>query len=177
MEKNYKELLHHIRAFVFDLDGVLTSGSFQVAEDGRPIRNLNSKDGYAMQLAIKKGFVVAVISGGKCEGVKASLKRLGLTDVYMGYSHKLDAWHDLLAVYEHIDLKAENILYMGDDIPDYHLIQEAGIGAAPANSSPEIRELAQYVSPKNGGEGCVRDVIEQTLKLQGNWMLDEDFAW
>lgn len=177
MTKNYKELLHHIKAFVFDIDGVLTNGVFQIGHDGRPIRNLNSKDGYAMQLAIKKGFVVGVISGGKCEGVKASLQRLGLTDIYMGAAHKLDAWHDLLAVYEHQDLNPENILYMGDDIPDYHLIQEAGIGAAPANAAPEIRALSQYVSPKNGGEGCVRDVIEQTLKLQGNWMLDEDFSW
>lgn len=177
MTKNYKELLHHIKAFVFDLDGTLTSGVFQIGYDGRPIRNLSSKDGYAMQLAIKKGFIVAVISGGRCEGVKASLQRLGLTDIYMGASHKLDAWKDLLAVYEHQNLQAENILYMGDDIPDFHLLQEAGIGAAPANAAPEIREIAQYVSPKKGGEGCVRDVIEQTLKLQGNWMLDEDFSW
>lgn len=177
MTKNYKELLHHIRAFIFDIDGVLTNGIFQVGEDGKPIRTLNSKDGYAMQLAIKKGFTVAVISGGQCEGVKASLKRLGLTDIYMGASHKMDGWNDFLAVHEHTGLTAKNVLYMGDDIPDYHLILEAGIGAAPANAVPEIREIAQYVSPKNGGEGCVRDVIEQTLKLQGNWMLEEDFSW
>lgn len=177
MNKNYKELLHHIKAFVFDIDGVLTSGVFNIGEDGRPIRNLNSKDGYAMQLAIKKGFIVAVISGGRCEGVKASLQRLGLTDIYMGSSNKMDSWNDLLAVYEHTGLEAKNILYMGDDIPDYHLMIEAGIGAAPANAVPEIREISQYVSPKNGGDGCVRDVIEQTLKLQDNWMLDEDFAW
>ncbi len=177
MNKNYKELLHHIKAFVFDVDGVLTNGVFQIGEDGKPVRNLNSKDGYAMQLAIKKGFIVAAISGGHCDGVKASLKRLGLTDIYMGHSHKMDGWNDLLAVHEHTGLTAKNILYMGDDIPDYHLMLEAGIGAAPANAVPEIREIAQYVSPKNGGDGCVRDVIEQTLKLQDNWMLDEDFAW
>lgn len=177
MTKNYKELLHHIKAFVFDIDGVMTNGVFQVGADGKPVRNLNSKDGYAIQLAIKKGFTVAVISGGSCEGVKASLKRLGLTDIYMRAAHKMDAWNDLLAVYEHQGLKAENILYMGDDIPDYHLIQEAGVGCAPADAASEIRAMAQYVSPKKGGQGCVRDVIEQTLKLQGNWMLDEDFSW
>lgn len=177
MTKNYKELLHQIKAFVFDIDGVLTNGVFQIGPSGEPIRNLNSKDGYAMQLAIKKGFIVAVISGGKCEGVKASLKRLGLTDIYMSASHKMDSWKDFLTVYEHTGLKPENILYMGDDIPDYHLLQAAGIGAAPSNAAPEIRQIAQYVSPKNGGEGCVRDVIEQTLKLQNNWMLDEDFSW
>ncbi len=177
MTKNYKELLHNIKAFVFDIDGVLTTGIFQIGPDGNPIRNLNSKDGYAIQLAIKKGFIVAVISGGKCEGVKASLQRLGLTDIYMSVPHKMDAWKDLQAVYEHRDLQAQNILYMGDDIPDYHLLLEAGIGAAPSNASPEIKEIAQYVSPKKGGHGCVRDVIEQTLKLQGNWMLEEDFSW
>ena len=177
MTKNYKELLHQIKAFVFDIDGVLTDGKFQVAPDGSPIRNLNSKDGYAMQLAIKKGFIVAAISGGHCEGVKKRLKALGMTDVYMKSSHKMDSWKDLLAVYEHQGLKPENILYMGDDIPDYHLLLEAGIGAAPANAAPEIRSIAQYVSPRNGGDGCVRDVIEQTLKLQDNWMLDEDFSW
>lgn len=177
MTKNYKELLHQIKAFVFDMDGVLTSGSFQVGADGLPIRNMSSKDGYAMQLAIKKGFIVAVISGGHCDGVKASLQRLGLTDIYMKAAHKMDAWKDLLAVYEHQGLAAQNILYMGDDIPDFHLLQQAGIGAAPANAAPEIRQIAQYVSPHRGGHGCVRDVIEQTLKLQGNWMMDEDFYW
>lgn len=177
MTKNYKELLHQIRAFVFDMDGTLTSGHFSLTPEGQPLRNLYSKDGYGMQLAIKKGFIVAVISGGRCDGVKASLQRLGLTDIYMGYPHKLNAWQDLLAVYEHQNLQERQILYMGDDIPDFHLLQRAGIGAAPANAAPEIRELAQYVSPHKGGEGCVRDVIEQTLKLQGNWMLEEDFAW
>ena len=177
MKKNYKELLHSIKAFVFDIDGVLTSGVFQVGPDGAPIRNLNSKDGYAIQLAIKKGYIVAVISGGKCEGVKSILKRLGLTDIYMAASHKMDAWKDFLAVYEHQNLQPEQILYMGDDIPDYHLLLEAGVGCAPKNAVQEIRAIADYVSHTNGGEGCVRDVIEQTLKLHNNWMLDEDFAW
>lgn len=177
MTKNYKELLHHIKAFVFDIEGVLTSGTFMIMADGSTIRNLNNKDGYAIQLAIKKGFIVAVISGGRYDGINRSLQKLGLTDIYMGAGHKMDAWKDLLAVYEHQNLKPENILYMGDDIPDYHLMLEAGVGTAPANAASEIKEIAQYVSPKKGGEGCVRDVIEQTLKLQGNWMLDEDFSW
>lgn len=177
MKKNYKELLHHIKAFVFDMDGVLTNGQFQVSADGKPIRNFNSKDGYAMQLAIKKGYIVAIISGGHCEGAKKILQGLGITDIYMRAGHKLDAWADLLAVYEHQNLKEENILYMGDDIPDYHLIERAAVGCAPHNAVPEIRAIADYVSPFKGGETCVRDVIEQTLKLQNNWMLEEDFAW
>lgn len=177
MKKNYKELLHDIKAFIFDMDGVLTSGVFQVGPDGKPVRNLNSKDGYAMQLAIKKGYIVGVISGGHCEGVKLVLQKLGITDIYMRSSHKMDAWKDLLAVYEHKGLEEKNILYMGDDIPDYHLIEAAGVGCSPQNASPEIRSIADYVSPLPGGHGCVRDVIEQTLKLQDNWMLEEDFAW
>ncbi len=177
MTKNYKELLHHIKAFVFDMDGVITTGINRIGEDGRPIRNINSKDAYAMQLAVRKGFTVAVISGGKCVDMKIALRRLGLTDIYMSAAHKMDAWQDLLAVYEHADLKPENIVYMGDDIPDYQVLKVAGISACPADAAPEIRTIAQYVSAKKGGEGCVRDIIEQTLKLQNNWMLDEDFQW
>lgn len=177
MTKNYKELLHQIKAFVFDIDGVMTNGTLQIGTDGVPIRNLNSKDGYALQLAIRKGYIVAVMSGGHSEGVKLGLQRLGLTDIYMRASHKLDAWADFLAVYEHQGLEAKNILYMGDDIPDYEVMQKAGISSAPADAAPEIRSIASYVSPKKGGEGCVRDVIEQTLKLQDNWMLKDDFSW
>lgn len=177
MKKNYKQLLHQVKAFVFDIDGVLNNGVFQIGPDGNPVRNLNSKDGYAIQLAIKKGYIVAVISGGHCPGVKASLQRLGLTDIYMRAAHKMDAWEDLLAVYEHQNLKAEEILYMGDDIPDYHVLQAAGIACAPADAVPQIRAIADYVSHSGGGQGCARDVIEQTLKLQDNWMLEEDFSW
>ncbi len=177
MERNYKELLHQIKVFAFDMDGVLNSGVFQVGADGKPIRNLNSKDGYAIQLAIKKGYPVALISGGHCEGVKRILRGLGLTDIYMRASHKVEAWEDLLAVYEHQGIKAENILYMGDDIPDIPVLKLAGIAACPHNAVPEVRGMVDYVSPRIGGAGCARDVIEQTLKVQDNWMLDEDFSW
>jgi 3-deoxy-D-manno-octulosonate 8-phosphate phosphatase (KDO 8-P phosphatase) len=177
MSLNYKVKLNHIKAFVFDIDGVMTNGSFQVGSDGKPVRNLNSKDGYALQLAIKKGYIVGVISGGQCEGVKSLFKKAGLTDIYMGAKYKLDAWNDFLAVYEHKELLPEHILYMGDDIPDYPLIERAGVGCTPANGSAEVKQIADYVSHRNGGEGCVRDVIEQTLKVQQNWMLKEDFAW
>ncbi|MEQ9262081.1 MAG: HAD hydrolase family protein [Owenweeksia sp.] len=177
MTRNYKELLHTIRAFVFDMDGVLTNGVFQMGVDGRPIRNFNSKDGYAIQLAIKKGYTVAIISGGHCINAKTGFQRMGLTDIYMKASNKMDAWKDFLAVYEHAHLKPENILYMGDDIPDYQVMQQAGVSAAPADAASEIKAIAHYVSPKKGGEACVRDVIEQTLKLQDNWMLEDDFNW
>ena len=128
MKKNYKENLNNIKAFLFDMDGVLTTGVFQVGADGKPVRNLNSKDGYAIQLAVKKGYIIGLISGGHCEGVKSILQSLGMTDIYMRASHKMEAWEDFLAVYEHQNLKPENILYMGDDIPDFHLIEAAGVG-------------------------------------------------
>lgn len=177
MKKNYKEILPQIKAFVFDIDGVLTSGQFMIGPEGQPLRNLNSKDGYALQLAVKKGYIVAVISGGQCPGVKAVLQRLGLTDIYMAASHKMDAWKDFLAVYEHRGLREEEILYMGDDIPDYEVMERAGLACAPHNAAPEIRMMADYVSPLRGGDACVRDVIEQCLKVQGRWMQKEDFAW
>lgn len=177
MAKSYKQLLPQIKAFVFDIDGVLTNSVFQIGADGQPVRNLNSKDGYAMQLAIKKGYIVGVISGGHCDGVAASLKRLGMTDVYMKASHKIEAWKDLLAVYEHQGLTEDQILYMGDDIPDYEIMHRAGVACAPHDAVPEIRSVAHYVSYKKGGEGCARDIIEQTLKVQKNWMLKDDFKW
>lgn len=177
MSNNYKQQLNHIKAFVFDMDGVLTNGIFTVGADGSPTRNLNSKDGYALQLAVKKGYIVAIISGGFCEGVKNLLQRAGITDIYMRATTKTEAWEDLLAVYEHQNLTPAQMVYMGDDIPDYPLIQKAGVGACPANAVSDIKQIADYVSHKNGGEGCVRDIIEQTLKVQSNWMLEEDFAW
>ncbi len=177
MKKNYKQKLKDIRLFAFDMDGVLNSGVFNISPEGKPIRNLNSKDGYAIQLAIKKGYPVAVISGGHCEGVKKILRGLGLSDIYMRASHKIDAWDDLLAVYEHQNIKAENILYMGDDIPDIPVLGLAGVSCTPHNGVAEVRQVVDYVSPYQGGSGCVRDVIEQTLKVQKNWMLEEDFKW
>ena len=109
-------------------------------------------------------------------GVKEVLKDLGVTDLYLSSSFKLDSWNDFLAIYES-DLKAENVLYMGDDIPDYLVMEVAGVACAPQNAAQEIKNISHYVSPFRGGKGCVRDVIEQTLKVQNNWMLEEDFSW
>ncbi|WP_421753208.1 KdsC family phosphatase [Croceimicrobium sp.] len=177
MKKNYKELLHPIKAFIFDMDGVLNSGNLAIGQDGKPIRNLNSKDSYAIQLAVRKGYKVGLISGGSCAGIKTRLQGLGLTDIYMSIPHKLEAWNDFLAVYEHEGLQPENILYMGDDIPDIPVLKEAGVACCPQNGVPEVRQLVDYVSPHLGGDGCARDVIEQCLKVQDNWMLEDDFRW
>lgn len=176
MKENYKILLNKVKAFVFDIDGVLTNGSAHINFDGKPLRNMNSKDGYAIQLAVKKGYKVAVISGGAAEGIKDTLKALGISDLYLKSAYKLDAWEDFLAIYND-DFKEENVLYMGDDIPDYLVMKRAGLASAPNNAASEIKSIAHYVSPLKGGDGCVRDVIEQTLKVQDNWMLDDDFNW
>lgn len=176
MKKNYKELLHQVKAFVFDIDGVFTDGTFQIGADGKPIRRLNSRDSYAIQLAIKKGYKIGIITGGRAEGVKETLQSLGVTDIYINAHYKLDAWEDFMAIYEN-DFSTENVLYMGDDIPDYMVMQKAGIACAPTNAAMEIKKISHYVSPTSGGNGCVRDVVEQTLKLHNNWMLEGDFTW
>jgi 3-deoxy-D-manno-octulosonate 8-phosphate phosphatase (KDO 8-P phosphatase) len=176
MKKNYKELLNHIKAFVFDIDGVFTDGTFQISADGKQVRTLNGKDSYAVQLAVKKGYKVAIITGGKAEGVKESLQRAGVTDIYISAGYKMDAWEDFLSIYAD-DFKSEEIMYMGDDIPDFMVMQKAGVACAPSNAAPEIKQISHYVSPYSGGQGCVRDIIEQTLKVQSNWMLEGDFTW
>lgn len=176
MKENYKILLNKVKAFVFDVDGVITDGNLNITLEGKPIRNMNSKDGYALQLAIKKGYKIGIITGGRAEGVKEALATVGVEDIYTSSHYKLDSWNDFLAINEE-DFSSENVLYMGDDIPDYMVMEKAGVACCPANAATEIKKISHYVSPIMGGKGCVRDVIEQTLKVQNNWMLEEDFTW
>lgn len=174
MKRNYKELLNHINTFVFDVDGVLTDGSILLIPGQEPQRTFLSKDGYALQLAIRKGYRIAIITGGKSIAVKERMQALGVQDIWMASSDKKDAMEELFSMY---DLKRENVLYMGDDIPDYEALQFAGVACTPADGAPEIKAICDYVSPKNGGKGCVRDIIEQTLKVQNNWMKEGDHTW
>ncbi|MDX5404381.1 MAG: HAD-IIIA family hydrolase [Bacteroidota bacterium] len=174
MKKNYKELLNHITTFIFDVDGVLTDGSVLLVPGEEPIRKFNSKDGFALQLAMKKGYRVAIITGGKSLGVKERLQAAGVMDIYMGASDKIEALRELQSIY---DLKVEETLFMGDDLPDYEVMEAVGVATCPADAVPEIRAISDYVSPKKGGHGCVRDVIEQTLKVQNNWMKPGDHVW
>ncbi|HET6245045.1 MAG TPA: HAD-IA family hydrolase [Bacteroidia bacterium] len=155
-----------ITTFVFDVDGVLTDGNVILLPTGEQARRMNIKDGYALQLAIKKGYKICIITGGKCEMVKQRLKGLGINDIYLNISDKADKLEDY--IYDN-DLKKKHILYMGDDMPDYEVMLMAGIAACPNDSAPEIKEISAYVSHLNGGQGCVRDVIEQVLKVQGKW--------
>jgi len=171
MEKNYKEYLNHVDTFIFDVDGVLTDGTIQISTDGELLRSMNIKDGYALKTAVKEGFTVCIISGGKNEGVRKRLRDLGITDIYLGVQDKVEILDEFIDIY---NLNKENILYMGDDIPDLYVMKMIGMPCCPQDAAPEVKEISRYVSHKKGGKGCVRDVIEQVLKVQGKWMNNSD---
>jgi 3-deoxy-D-manno-octulosonate 8-phosphate phosphatase (KDO 8-P phosphatase) len=166
MEKSYKEFLGNIGTLIFDVDGVLTDGLVTVTSSGELLRNMHIKDGYALKTAVDAGFNVCVISGGNNEGVRKRLRGLGITDIYLGAHHKVDQFDEYVDIY---GLKPENILYMGDDIPDYPVMKKVGFPCCPKDAAPEIRAISKYISHKNGGKGCVRDIIEQVLKVQSKW--------
>lgn len=164
---NQLEKFSEINTFIFDVDGVLTNNEVLVLEGGELLRKMNIRDGYALKTAVEAGYNVCVITGGKSEGVRKRLNNLGVTDVFMGRSKdKLDAFEEY--IYEK-DLNPQEILYMGDDLPDYEVMRKVGLPACPRDAAPEIIDLAEYISPFNGGAGCVRDVIEKVLRLHGNW--------
>lgn len=171
---NYKEIFKDITTVVLDVDGVLTNGDIILMPGMQPVRKMNAKDGYAMQLAVRNGIRMAIITGGRSPEVKERLNGLGITDIYLGASSKMESYEDLKMCY---DLKDEEILYMGDDLPDYDIMKIVGLAAAPQDAAPEIKSVADYVSPIDGGRGCVRDVLEQLLKIQGKWARHEDRTW
>ena len=171
---NYKELFKNITTVVLDVDGVLTNGDIILMPGMQPVRKMNAKDGYAMQLAVRNGIRMAIITGGKSPEVKERLQGLGITDIYLGASSKMESYEDLKMCY---DLKDDEILYMGDDLPDYDIMKIVALAAAPQDAAPEIKSVADYVSPIHGGKGCVRDVLEQLLKIQGKWARPEDRTW
>ncbi|KAF0203766.1 MAG: 3-deoxy-D-manno-octulosonate 8-phosphate phosphatase [Bacteroidetes bacterium] len=171
---NYKEDLTGIKTFIFDYDGVLTNGVILITNTGDQLRTGFVKDGYALQLAIKSGYRVAVISGGYSESMRHRCNALKLTDVFLGVENKMEVFEEYLKTH---NLKPEEVLYMGDDIPDYQVMQKVGMPVCPADASVEIRNISRYISHFNGGEGCVRDVIEQVMKVQGKWMNGNAFHW
>ena len=164
--KSYKEYLEHITTFIFDVDGVLTDGTVMVTTSGEMLRAMSVKDGYAIKTAIDAGFHICIISGGSNEGVRVRLKNLGVTDIFLGAHNKIEQLNTYLES-KHVDLK--NVLYMGDDIPDYPVMKLVGLPTCPQDAVPEIKAISKYVSHKNGGKGAVRDVIEQVLKVQDKW--------
>lgn len=167
MSKSYKEYLSEITTFIFDVDGVLTDGTIQVTQSGELLRSMNIRDGFAMKAAIEKGYNVCIISGGSNEGVRTRLRNLGLYDIHLGVSDKVAVYKEYIDV-NHI--KPNQILYMGDDIPDYWVMQKVGMPTCPQDAVPEIKKLSKYISHINGGKGAVRDVIEQVMKVQGKWL-------
>jgi len=164
-----------IKAIVFDVDGVLSANTIPLFPNGEPMRTANIKDGYAMNLAGKKGLIIGIITGGRTDAVRIRLENLGVKHIYMGAHQKTVEFADFL---EKTGLKAEEVAYMGDDIPDYEVMLTVGLPACPADAATEIRSISKYISHKYAGEGCARDLIEQVMKAQGLWMTDADaFGW
>lgn len=155
-----------IKAVVLDVDGVLTDGKLLVTETGEQLRTFFVKDGYAMQLAIKMGLQIWVISGGTSNGVQKRLLGLGITEIHLGVKNKMQVLSQLLEKYQ---LNLHDLMYVGDDMPDYEVMQVVGLAVCPNDAVEDIKTISHYMSPKNGGEGVVRDVLEKVLKLQGKW--------
>lgn len=166
MAKSYKEIMNNITSFIFDVDGVLTDGSVLVTNEGEMLRTMHIRDGYAMKAAIESGYNVCIISGGSNEGVRIRLNNLGIKGIYLGTPDKVATFNEYTNIY---NITPEQVLYMGDDIPDYHVMKLVGLAACPQDASPEIKEISGYISHKNGGKGAVRDVIEQVMRVQGKW--------
>ena len=167
--------LQKIRALVFDVDGVLSAETIPLGTDGIPCRTVNIKDGYAIQLAEKMGLHVAIITGANVESIRKRYEGLGVKDIHIGASVKINIYEELLQKY---GLKDEEVLYMGDDVPDYEVMTRCGCPCCPADATADIKAISLYISHLRGGHGCGRDVIEQVLRAQGKWMADKHaFGW
>lgn len=170
---NYE--LQKIRAVIFDLDGVLSASTISLGEEGTPLRTVNIKDGYAIQLAVKMGLHIAILSGCKIESVRKRYEGLGMTDIFLGAAVKIKTYEEFLDKY---GLRDEEVMFMGDDIPDLEVMRRVGCPVCPKDACNEVKEVSLYVSELNGGYGCGRDVIEQVLKAQDKWLQDERaFGW
>jgi len=171
MEKSYKEIMNHITTFIFDVDGVLTDSSVHVTENGEMLRIMNIRDGFALKAAIESGYHVCIISGGNNEGVRIRLRNLGISDIYLASPNKVATFNEYTDLFK---IKPDHVMYMGDDIPDFHVMQLVGLPTCPQDASPEIKAISKYISHKNGGKGAVREVIEQVMKVQGKWHMYYD---
>lgn len=166
---NVLAMLQRVTTFVFDVDGVLTNGNILIMPNGLMARQMNIKDGYALQLAVKTGYRVVIISGGNSPEVKERLHLLGIQEVYMRITDKKGCLDEYILFNK---LQPEEMLFMGDDMPDLQVMQSVGVACCPADAAREIQDIAHYISIRKGGEGCARDVIEKVMKLRGNWHID-----
>jgi len=171
---NYREKLKKITTFIFDFDGVLSDGKVWVLPDGEQIRATNVKDGYAMQYALKKGYRIAIISGGVGESMRLRYKKFDGIEIFLKVHDKVEVFLEYITKN---NINPKEVLYMGDDIPDYELMKICGLKCCPADACTEIKEIVEYISFANGGYGCVRDVIEQTLRAQSRWMESDAHIW
>lgn len=170
---NILSRLRLIKTFVFDMDGVLTDGGLQIDSDGQWLRRMDIKDGYALQLANKSGYKIIVISGSESAPVADRLRKLGVTDIFMKVTNKETCLKEYI---KKNNCKTGEILFMGDDIPDYNCMQIVDFACCPADAAVEIKQISSYISPFKGGYGCVRDVIEKVLKLNNNWPLENSIT-
>ncbi len=166
MPTNYKQKMNQITTFIFDVDGVLTDSSVHITPSGEMLRTMNIRDGFAMKAAIDSGYNVCIISGGSNEGVRIRLQNLGIVDIFLGVPNKVSVFETYIKTNQ---INPNQVLYMGDDLPDFHVMQLVGLPTCPQDSSPEIKTIATYISHQNGGKGAVRDVIEQVMKVQNTW--------
>jgi 3-deoxy-D-manno-octulosonate 8-phosphate phosphatase (KDO 8-P phosphatase) len=166
--------LTKIKGVLFDVDGVLSPNSIPLHPTGEPMRVINTKDGYAMQLAVKQGLILGIITGGNAESVKKRFESLGFQYVYLKARHKIEEFRDFI---EKTGLSPDEVCYVGDDIPDYEVMMQVGLPACPADAAPEIKAISKYISHKNGGYGVGRDILEQILKAQDKWLQSDAFGW
>ncbi len=166
--------LQKIKAFIFDVDGVLSTDSIPLYPSGEPMRVINTKDGYALNLARKNGFILCIMTGGNTHAIQVRFETLGFQYIYQKSHVKINDYQDFI---EKTGLKPEEIVYVGDDIPDYEIMSIVGLPACPADAVPEIKSIAKYISHREGGKGVARDIVEQVMKAQGKWMNGDAFGW
>ena len=169
-----REGLKKEKASVFEVYGLLSNPKVYLHPSGELMPTMNTKDGYALQYAVKRGYPIAIITGGQTESVGLRFRGLGITDIYLGSFQKLNDFNDFIFKYS---IGPEDVLYMGDDLPDFEVMKRVGVSCCPSDAVEEIKTVAHYISPHAGGEGCARDVIEQVLRLHGRWMDGESFVW
>ncbi len=167
--------LKKIKAVIFDVDGVLSAETIGMDDEGQPLRTINIKDGYAIQLAVKMGLRIAIITGGKSPAIAKRYAYLGVEDIYMGVAVKVDTYEDFLRKYRLVD---KEVIFMGDDIPDFEVMRRVGCPCCPADACVEVKAISTYISQRRGGYGCARDVLEQVLQAQGKWLSNaKAFGW